>query len=217
MNAVFSLGLVQNLLLIVRFSGAGGDGDEGGEVALLLADFNIANQVMGVVQMAASIVIFVLYALQNGPVPRLPPTFCSMRYTRPQKSVREWAAPLARCVVEGRLRSALNTSSAHSDEHIPPLTLPDADQRVCEAVTRKVHADLLLRLVDSLPDRLLQRVEEGFEGAAGFDLETAREHLHGRREQLSREQLRVSRMLLTFQRVARVYAPAPAGKAALRG
>ena len=96
-------------------------------------------------------------------------------------------------------------------------TVAEWKQRVCEAVTRKVHADLLLRLVDSLPDRLLQRVEEGFEGAAGFDLETAREHLHGRREQLSREQLRVSRMLLTFQRVARVYAPAPAGKAALRG
>ena len=54
---------------------------------------------------------------------------------------------------------------------------------MCEAVTRKVHADLLLRLVDSLPDRLLQRVEEGFEGAAGFDLETAREHLHERQRQ----------------------------------
>ena len=47
-----------------------------------------------------------------------------------------------------------------------------------------------------------------FEGEGAIDLPAAREKLQERREALSKEQVRVSGMLNTFQRVARLYQPA---------
>ena len=74
-------------------------------------------------------------------------------------------------------------------------------------LTRKVHAHLVLGMLDGLPSTLAQRTEALLsDGADGLDLAAARTELQGRREDVLRERTRVSRMLLTFQRVARVYA-----------
>ena len=85
-------------------------------------------------------------------------------------------------------------------------------QRVCESLTRSIQSDFLLAFVDGLPNSLLQHLEESLEGK--LNLEVVRKQLHQRREQLCVEQRRVSRVLLTFQRVAHAYAPSQARQAA---
>ena len=98
-------------------------------------------------------------SLQTVPVPRLPDTHCSMRPTRPRKSTREWAAPLAMRVVEERLRGALDTSLAHDEFDVPPLTLTDQTQRLCEAVLcERCQIGDPKRHRDGVRSRLLGRV-----------------------------------------------------------
>ena len=78
-------------------------------------------------------------------------------------------------------------------------------RRVCQTVTRKTHAYLMLQFVESLPNALATHLEMAFDGPEGLDLQTARAELQERRDQLVREHARVARMVQTFQSVSRVY------------
>lgn len=57
---------------------------------------------------------------------------------------------------------------------------------------------------------LAASVEESFDGPEGLDLPAARAELSQRRNTLVREQTRVTKMLHTFQHVARTYKTASA-------
>ena len=77
--------------------------------------------------------------------------------------------------------------------------------RVTQAVCRKVHAHMMVTFVESLPAVLGAQLEAAMEGDGGIDLPAARAQLQERRDALRKEQDRVSGMLTTFQRVARMY------------
>ena len=73
-------------------------------------------------------------------------------------------------------------------------------EHVAAAVSRKVHAELVLGLLDTLPAALGESVAAF---ASEFDLATAREQLVARSEQLQRERVAIGRMAHKFEQVAR--------------
>ena len=77
-------------------------------------------------------------------------------------------------------------------------------RRVGDAISRKVHANLLLELVPSLPEAL-RDFAASREGVHGLSVAAARQRLQERREALARDHARTRALLTTFRHVSRQY------------
>lgn len=67
-------------------------------------------------------------------VPRLPPKYYSVSYSRARRTATEWSVPLATGVVSRRLAGAVVQSELPEEADMPYVGYPEDVQRTCEAV-----------------------------------------------------------------------------------
>jgi len=97
---------------------------------------------------------------------------------------------------------ALARGSGGTAEVLVQRSVGEWRQHVSEAVARKVHAQLVLSVLDTLPNVLAAGVE-AFQRS--FDLASVREQLKVRRVQLQKERATIGQMAHRFEHVARAH------------